>query len=179
MTHRILERKAWAIAHELDGEIARRDRDTDIGRADCKWRLGEHLGDPSAASETRRCSTTSESGMKASFNSELRDAVARIPITFQSSLNIQPGSIAREMKQVRMVGPSGASSQVASKKKSIATLWVPKILRPLTMPSAVNPARVVRGRNCNDRVVGLRARSAADQPLSRDSRAASLRRWAL
>ena len=40
--------------------------------------------------ETRRCRTTSESGTNASFNSELRDAVARIPITFQSSLKLRP-----------------------------------------------------------------------------------------
>jgi len=73
--------------------------------------------------DTRRCSTTSASVTNASFNSELRDAVARIPITCQSFLETEARCVARRNEAVIMVGPCGPSSQVASKKKwSIATL---------------------------------------------------------
>ena len=52
------------------------------------------------------------------------------------------------MKNVRMVGPRGPSSQTASaKNRSIATLWVPKILRPLTSHPPSTGRAIVRGRN--------------------------------
>src|SRR5271170_2716668 len=66
MTHRILEWKTGALAHELDYEISRRDCDPDIRRADRERRLRKHFRDAPAL-ETCRCRTTSASGTNASF----------------------------------------------------------------------------------------------------------------
>src|ERR1700683_1593315 len=94
-----------------------------------------------------RVSTTAEAGMNASLNSELRDAVDRIPITFQSSLNSKPGVLRGSIKQERIVTASGVSSHAApKKKKSAAMLWVPKILRPLMIHPPSAGVAVVRGR---------------------------------
>ena len=102
-----------------------------------------------------RCSITADSGTKASFSSEPREAVARIPSVCQSSLNTSPGVSRGGMKKVMIVSPSGPSAQVASaKKKSRATLCVPKILRPVTNQPPSTRRAVARGRKTGTALSG-------------------------
>src|SRR5229473_5130029 len=102
-----------------------------------------------------RWSITADSGTKTSFISVLREAVARMPIVCQSSLNVRPGLSRGGIIKVRIVSPFGPSTQVASLKyRSSAILWVPKILRPFTTQPPFARCAVMRPRTTAQRANG-------------------------
>src|SRR5579871_6223169 len=91
--------------------------------------------------EIGRCSTIAESGMNASLNSELRDCVERMPITFQSSLNSKPGVLRGSMKQVRMMVPWRLFPCGLEEKHIRRDALGAENLAPVDDPSAFGTAR--------------------------------------
>ena len=164
MAHRMLVREARAIAHEVDHEIARRDRDPDIRRADRKRRLGEHLGD--AHGPARRVLryhgiVGHESVLQLRTARSGRAHPHHVPVVLEG----QPGSFVRPDEEGQNRGPlRRLLPQRLGEEVIHHDALGAENLAPVDDKPAVHPARGGARPQTVNRIVGLRTRPAADQP---------------